>query len=320
MTKQLKKIKLSQIRLETSFRKSEKDLSLEMDISRQGLKVPLIVEEESENQFVLVDGYRRFYALEFIGLEDAYCDVVEHSSEEGRIVKRLGLELHTKKRTGYHLEEMIASLLESKKYDVSTIASLCNVTLATITKYVNGSDVNREWIRRRKQTGAGFHGLTVIHNLNVSDENKNYIVDKYIGREISKTIVDTIKKATKEKAFQDIPEEDVTECLEEIIVQQSRNYENVKEVVNEKSLQAGYSKSSHTFVHKLTLKLLTRVESIFRNKYYVQSLSKKQKSELTKKVRSLLMSLDPPLTWTEFPIEEKLYKKVEEEGNDNLEH
>ncbi|AVR00279.1 hypothetical protein OBCHQ24_15110 [Oceanobacillus iheyensis] len=311
MTKQLKKIKLSQIRLETSFRKSEKDLSLEMDISRQGLKVPLIVEEESENQFVLVDGYRRFYALEFIGLEDAYCDVVEHSSEEGRIVKRLGLELHTKKRTAYQLEKMINRLLENDNYNVRFIASLCNVTVATITKYVNGSDVNPEWIRRSEQTGAGRHGLTVIHNLNVSDENKNYIVDKYIGREIPKTIIDIIKKATKEKAFQDIPEEDVTECLEEIIVQQSRNYENVKEVVNEKSLQAGYSKSSHTFVHKLTLKLLTRAESIFRNKYYVQSLSKKQKSELTKKVRSLLMSLDPPLTWTEFPIEKKRYKKVD---------
>ncbi|MCG3418228.1 ParB/Srx family N-terminal domain-containing protein [Oceanobacillus jordanicus] len=320
MTKQLKKIKLSQIRLETSFRKSEKDLSLEMDISRQGLKVPLIVEEESENQFVLVDGYRRFYALEFIGLEDAYCDVVEHSSEEGRIVKRLGLELHTKKRTGYNLEEMIASLLESKKYDVSTIANLCNVTLATITKYVNGSEVNPEWLRRRKQTGAGFHALPVIHNLNVNDENKKYIADKYLGREIPKTTVDIIKKATEEKAFQDIPEEDVIECFEEIIVQKSRNYENVKDVVNEKALQAGYTKGSHTFVHNLILSLLTRVERIFKNNYYVQKLSKKQKSELTKKVRSLLMILDPPLTWAEFPIEEKIYKKPEKEDNGNLEH
>ncbi|MFA9560373.1 ParB/Srx family N-terminal domain-containing protein [Evansella sp. AB-rgal1] len=82
MSKQPKKIKLSQIRLETSYRKSEKDLSLELSISRQGLNVPLIVEEEGENQYVLVDGYRRFYALEFLGVEDA---------EEGHGVRLLVL-------------------------------------------------------------------------------------------------------------------------------------------------------------------------------------------------------------------------------------
>ncbi|WP_080843922.1 hypothetical protein [Cytobacillus gottheilii] len=50
MTKQPKKIKLSQIRVETSYRKDEKYLSLEYSINRHGLEVPLIVEEESKNR------------------------------------------------------------------------------------------------------------------------------------------------------------------------------------------------------------------------------------------------------------------------------
>ncbi|MCD8503243.1 MAG: ParB/RepB/Spo0J family partition protein [Bacillaceae bacterium] len=134
MSKQPKKIKLSQIRLETSYRKSEKDLSLELSISRQGLNVPLTVEEEGKNQYVLVDGYRRFYALDFLGKEYAECSVEKLSSEEERIVKRLGIELHTKKRTAYQLERMINRLLENEKYDTKLIASLCGVTEATIKK------------------------------------------------------------------------------------------------------------------------------------------------------------------------------------------
>lgn len=107
MSKQPEKVKLSQIRLETSYRKTEKDLSLELSINRHGLKVPLTVEKEGKNQYVLVDGYRRFYALEFLGLEDVECRVEKLSSEEERIVKRLGVELHTKKRTAYQLERII---------------------------------------------------------------------------------------------------------------------------------------------------------------------------------------------------------------------
>jgi ParB-like chromosome segregation protein Spo0J len=191
---------------------------LELDITRQGLKVPLTVEEESKNQYVLVDGYRRYYALEFIGVEEAYCNVEEPSSEEERIVKRLGIELHTKRRTAYQLERMINRLLESEEYDARLIASLCNVKEATITKYVRGFDVNPEWLRRGEQTGAGRHAFTEIHNLNVSDETKNYIADRYIDREIPKTTIEVIKKATKEKAFKDIPEENVKECIDEIMI------------------------------------------------------------------------------------------------------
>ncbi|MEC2159748.1 ParB/Srx family N-terminal domain-containing protein [Virgibacillus halodenitrificans] len=320
MIQQLKKIKLSRIRLETGYRHKEKDLSLELDISKQGLKVPLTVEEESENQYVLVDGYRRYYALEFIGLEDAYCCVEEQTSEEERIVKRLGIELHTKRRTAYQLEKMINRLLENETYDVRMIAILCNVKEATITKYIHGSDVIPEWLRRGEQTGAGRHAFTDIHNLNISDETKTYIADRYINREFPKTTIEVIKKATKEKAFKDIPEENVKECIDKIIIQQSRNYETVKEIISEDGLQAGYTKISHSYMHTLTLKLLTRVQKFLRNKHYVKHLSNKQKAELTAKVRDLLMILNPPITWSEFPVEDQLYEKRRDEDTNNLEH
>ncbi|WP_138420441.1 ParB/RepB/Spo0J family partition protein [Aquibacillus sediminis] len=320
MSKQQKKIKLSQIRLETSYRKSEKDLSLELSISRQGLKVPLTVEKESENQYVLVDGYRRFYALDFLGVEDVECSVDKLSSEEERIVKRLGIELHTKKRTAYQLERMINRLLENEKYDTKLIASLCGVTEATIKKYVRGSSVKQEWLRKGEKNNAGRHAYTDIQNLNISEVNKDYIADKYGDRKINKTAVGVIKKATSEKAFKDIPEEHVKECVNQIIEHQSKNYETVKEIVSENSLQAKYTKSSHTFMYNLTLVWIKNLERVFSIRNYMDYLSDRQKLKLTKSLKNLILMLNPPLKWSDFPQDKQGYEDLEDEGGENLEH
>ncbi|WP_299093871.1 ParB/RepB/Spo0J family partition protein [uncultured Metabacillus sp.] len=320
MSTQLKKIKLSQIRLETSFRNKEKDLSLEFSINRNGLKVPLIVEEENKNEYVLVKGYRRFYVLKFLGKTDAECIVEKLTSEEERIIKRLGIELHTKRRTAYQLERMINRLLENEKYNVKLIASLCNVTVGTITKYIRSSDINPEWLRRGEQTGAGRHAFTDIHKLNINEETKNYIADKYIARQINKTTVDIIKKAASEKSFKDIPEENLKQCIDQIIEQQNKVYENVKEIVSENSLQAGYTKSSHIFMHNLILSLLTRIEKIFNSSYYVKYLSNKQKDQLITSLRNLLLIINPPIKWSEIPTEDQLHKKPEDENGSSLEH
>lgn len=315
MNKQIKVIKLSQISLETNFRNKEKDLSLELSINRHGLQVPLIVEKESENNYVLVDGYRRFYALKFLGVVGAICSIKDSSSEEERIIKRLGIELHTKRKTSYQLERMINRLLENKKYDVKLIASLCDVTEGTIAKYIRGSEVNRKWLERGEKTGAGRHAFTDIHRLNLSEENKNFIADKYIDRKINKSSVDVIKKATNEKGFEDIPEERVKECIDLIIEQQSKNYESVGEIVSETNLQSRYNRSSHTTVHNLNLNLLIRIEKIFKNKNYVDYLSKKQKDKLAKSFQNLILILNPPLKWSEFPSEKRFNERSEEGGS-----
>jgi ParB-like chromosome segregation protein Spo0J len=310
MTKQIRKIKLSQIEPETEYRNKMKDLSLELDISRNGLKVPLIVEEKGENQYVLVDGYRRYFALDFLKIEAAECIVETYSSEEERIVKRLSKELHTKRRTAYQLERMIKRLLENEKYDIPLIASLCNVTEGTIRKYVRGADVDPEWLRIGEENNVGKHTLTEIHNLNINKEAKNYIFDKYKDKQIKKTTVHVIKKATKEKAFMDIPEEYVKKCMDDIIDHKNNEYEAVREIVYENSLQAGYTKESHTFIHRLVLSLLSRVKKIFHNKNYVDYLTTKQKKEIMKLINSLQQIIDQPIKWPKFPVEDKLKKKI----------
>ncbi|WP_432357040.1 ParB/RepB/Spo0J family partition protein [Sporosarcina sp. UB5] len=318
MTKQMKEVKLSQIELETSFRNKEKDLSLELDINRNGLKTPLVVEEKSADKYVLVDGYRRYYALDFLGKEVAECIIEPFTSEEERIIKRLGKELHTKRRTAYQLEKMINRLLENEAYDAKLIASLCNVSTETIAKYIRGSDVNPEWLRRGEKANVGRHAFTDIHNLDVNDDTKDHIVDRYIGKEINKSVVDVIKKSTKEKAFTNLPEEKTKECIDEIIEKKSQEYDAIREVVHKNSLEAKYNKYSHTFMHNVNLRSLTKIEKILGNNNYINFLSNEQRMELNNLARKILLRLNPPITWLNFPNDVQFYEKHAEKNVKNL--
>ncbi|MGP4073252.1 ParB/RepB/Spo0J family partition protein [Piscibacillus sp. B03] len=304
MSKQLKIVKLSQIKLETKYRQREKDLSLELDLSRNGLKEPLIVEAVNKNLYILVDGYRRYYALDFLEIEEACCIVEEQTSKEHRIIKRLGRELQTKKRTAYELERMIKDLLRHKDYNSMIISQLCGVSEETINKYLLGSDVNPEWLRRGATTGAGRHGFTVIHHLNVSDDIKGKIAERYINREFPKTTLDVINKITKEKGFNSLSEEYVEACINDIILHQASSYQGAKYIVDEYALKLRFSKSNHASIHDLVFKLLMRIEAFFNNKHYVNHLTNKQRARLIIQLHKLLSKIRPHINWADVHAEE----------------
>ncbi|MCC3359632.1 ParB/RepB/Spo0J family partition protein [Bacillus sp. REN16] len=314
MNKQLKMIRLSQIRLEISFRENEKDLGLKLSIQREGLKVPLIVEEESKNHYVLVEGYRRYFALEYLNIEYAECIVENPTSENERILKRLGLELQSKKKTSYQMERMIFSLLQNG-YDAKTIASYCSVTKATISKYIHGAGVNPDWIRRGEEANVGRHVFTAIHKLDIDIDIKEIIVDQYIKKTITKTTVEAIKKATNEKAFQDIPKEKIQDCIERIMMHQSLNNKVVKEIVNEISLQSVYKKENHLFMYKLSFQSLTKVQTILNLRHFTDYLTEYQKKQLLLAINKLLHTLNPPSKWTEFSEDGK-----PDEADNNFKH
>ncbi|WP_047983548.1 ParB/RepB/Spo0J family partition protein [Ornithinibacillus californiensis] len=317
MNYQLKKIKLSDIRLETDYRNTDKDLDFILDIKRNGLQYALLVEEEGNNQYVLVDGYRRYYALEYIGITSVNCFVEVKSTEEERIIKRLRKEFHTKRRTAYQLERMINRLLENEKYHPRLIASLCNVTENTITKYIKGSSVDPDWLRRGEMAGVGRHAFTDIHNLKVNEQIKHYLADKYINREITRNSIDAVKKTTKLAAFDNITDEKIKDCIDEIIFLHSKSVNKIENVVNKYSLKAIYNISSHTFMHYYTMELFDSIEEVLRTRNYFDYLSDYQKDELNEAVRKLQQILNPPINWAKFP-DEKVDNYFEEK--DNLDH
>lgn len=212
------------------------------------------------------------------------------------------------------MEKMINRLLENEAYEVKLIANPCNVSTGTIARYIRGSDVDPEWIKKAERANVGRHALTDIHNLNVNEEIKNHIVDRYTNKEITKSIVDIIKKLTKEIAFKSIPEEKVKEWMDDVINQQSQEDDALRGVVHKYSLEAKYTGYSHTFMHNLILKSLTWIGTVTGNNNYLRYLSIEQKRELKKSIRNIQLTLNPPIIWSKFPEEVQEQEKLEGGG------
>ncbi len=197
-----KNISLEYIKLEDEFRKNLEDFSLATSIKQNGLIEPLIVEEKNSNCFILVEGYRRFWALKHLNIPVVACKVEKLTSKDSRVLKRLRVELKSKRKTGYEVERMISFLLDDG-YTEDDIAKQCNIQKKTVKKYINGKDVNTQWKIRAEQSGAGIHGLTEIHHLtNIHPENKEYVADIYIKRRINANNVESIKKTYRFRRIQ----------------------------------------------------------------------------------------------------------------------
>lgn len=92
----VQKIKLKDILIEEPFRKQNFHLELAYDIKSNGLRNPIKVEKTDENKFVLVEGYRRYFALRYIDENHANCIIENKTSEVTRVIKRLSTEFQQK--------------------------------------------------------------------------------------------------------------------------------------------------------------------------------------------------------------------------------
>ena len=230
------------------------------------MKVPLIVEEVAIDHYILVDGYRRYYALEFLKEEEAKCIVVANSTEEDRIIKRLRMEFHSEKRSGFDLEKMIRKLMENGKFDLKKISDACNVTVQTIKKYVRVAGVDPKLIEEAKKAGVRIHALADLHESIIRKELKDNVFDRYLNNEFNSKIMRYIRKATNEKVFKDIPIDSTQRCIDEIIQAKPHNYETVKTIVHKNRLIGEYHNGSHTSIHNSTYNILMQLKKILQYK------------------------------------------------------
>ncbi len=274
----IQKIKLTDILIEEPFRKKTLNLELVYDIKSSRLKSPLKVEKTDESKFVLVEGYRRYFALQYINEIHADCIVEKRTSELTRVIKRLSAEFHQKKRSSYELQRMVEYLYANGLND-HEIAEQCSVTPATVDKYLEGLEVNREWLIGGEKTGAGKHGFTVIHKMKyLKGNNKEYIKDIYTDRQINGEDLKKLNKAIKTGPFQQSSTESQKEIIKTISHLKSSD-EEVKEIVYGQSLKEKYSLSAHQFVYRIIIKLLTRVHKYFDTNF-TNNLSTPQKNQL----------------------------------------
>ncbi|MCU5522387.1 ParB/RepB/Spo0J family partition protein [Bacillus cereus] len=279
-----KNISLEYIKLEDEFRKNLEDFSLATSIKQNGLIEPLIVEEKNSNCFILVEGYRRFWALKHLNIPVVACKVEKLTSKDSRVLKRLRVELKSKRKTGYEVERMISFLLDDG-YTEDDIAKQCNIQKKTVKKYINGKDVNTQWKIRAEQSGAGIHGLTEIHHLtNIHPENKEYVADIYIKRRINANNVESIKKLTALDEFNKSSKDSQRDCINDMIGDESLNNERLKDIVFTRSLKQQYTLSVHQYVFDKVLRLFDKIiDSCCHN--FVNYLTPVQKKDLQRKIK-----------------------------------
>ncbi|PGU01353.1 MULTISPECIES: ParB/RepB/Spo0J family partition protein [Bacillus cereus group] len=290
-----KNIPLEHIKLEDEFRKNLEDFNLATSIKQNGLIEPLIVEEKNSNCFILVEGYRRFWALKHLNVPLVTCKVEKLTSKDSRVLKRLRVELKSKKKTGYEVERMISFLLDDG-YTEEDIAKQCNIQKKTVKKYINGKAVNTQWKIRAEQSGAGIHGLTEIHHLtNIHPENKEYVADIYIKRKINANNVESIKKLTKLDEFNKYSKDLQRNCINDMIDDESLNNERLKDIVFTRLLKQQYTPSVHQYVFDKVLRLFDKlIDSCCHN--FVNHLTPVQKKDLQRKIKiiSNKIGLPPP--------------------------
>lgn len=290
-----KNIPLEHIKLEDEFRKNLEDFNLATSIKQNGLIEPLIVEEKNSNCFILVEGYRRFWALKHLNIPVVTCKVEKLTSKDSRVLKRLRVELKSRKKTGYEVERMISFLIDDG-YTEKDIAKQCNIQKKTVKKYINGKDVNTQWKIRAEQSGAGIHGLTEIHHLtNIHPENKEYVADIYIKRKINANNVESIKKLTKLDEFNKYSKDLQRNCINDMIDDESLNNERLKDIVFTRLLKQQYTPSVHQYVFDKVLRLFDKlIDSCCHN--FVNHLTPVQKKDLQRKIKiiSNKIGLPPP--------------------------
>ncbi|HGO9421513.1 ParB/RepB/Spo0J family partition protein [Bacillus cereus] len=293
-----KNISLEYIKLEDEFRKNLEDFSLATSIKQNGLIEPLIVEEKNSNCFILVEGYRRFWALKHLNIPVVACKVEKLTSKDSRVLKRLRVELKSKRKTGYEVERMISFLLDDG-YTEDDIAKQCNIQKKTVKKYINGKDVNTQWKIRAEQSGAGIHGLTDIHHLtNIHPENKEYVANLYIKRKINANNVESIKTLTKLDEFNKSSKDSQRDCINDMIGDESLNNERLKDIVFTRSLKQQYTLSVHQYIFDKVLRLFDKIiDGCCHN--FVNHLTPVQKKDLQRKIKIISNKIGfPPISPT----------------------
>ncbi|MDZ4478292.1 ParB/RepB/Spo0J family partition protein [Bacillus cereus] len=293
-----KNISLEYIKLEDEFRKNLEDFSLATSIKQNELIEPLIVEEKNSNCFILVEGYRRFWALKHLNIPVVACKVEKLTSKDSRVLKRLRVELKSKRKTGYEVERMISFLLDDG-YTEDDIAKQCNIQKKTVKKYINGKDVNTQWKIRAEQSGAGIHGLTEIHHLtNIHPENKEYAANLYIKRKINANNVESIKTLTKLDEFNKSSKDSQRDCINDMIGDESLNNERLKDIVFTRSLKQQYTLSVHQYIFDKVLRLFDKIiDGCCHN--FVNHLTPVQKKDLQRKIKIISNKIGfPPISPT----------------------
>lgn len=301
---QYKRIRLSDIKLEDSFRTISDDPTMALSASKRGLEEALVVEgPDDEQKFTLVHGYIRYQALISAEELEATCMVQPCTDTTQRILKRLRKESHTHKRTGYELERMIHALLAAGLSE-QEIAVKTDVRLATVRRYIKTKDIDNDLRSMAGKTGASREGLSKLwrsRHLIKSNTMEN-LLSRFVKKEgIKGSDVDSILKVAKVRQFDDLPESAQEQCVNHAVAETKFTSKKAKEIVYEQVIQKTYDHEAFTFLYDKVCERLAYVAEIKAGPFFYDNLTAKQRKHLNDLWRSSWIPVTPPLKWGDFP-------------------
>lgn len=274
---------LSHIKTEETFRSIEEDLGLSNSIDRNGLEEILIVEgPTAENDYILVHGYRRFFALKNMGRMFVKCEVRPITSPRTRLLKRLIPEFQQKRRPVFEKEKMIKELIYIHGFSDSEIIMVTGMSPSTLKSYKQLIDIPEELKERLNSVKVGTKGLRKIYYLvGVSEKTRKKLLERYFYKEISEKHVDAIKKVVQSSHFKLLRISLQEKCINDAIKKAKFTTEEAKEIVYLETIEQYLEdKNINDFCHehfvkhlqfldrKLTRMFLKKLDDAQRNEYF----------------------------------------------------
>ncbi|EZH67942.1 hypothetical protein DH09_08485 [Bacillaceae bacterium JMAK1] len=141
---------LDDISLELQVRSQANIETLVESIQLTGIVTPLIVEKANEHDYILVDGHRRYEALQLLGITSVQCLIFPLTSTGNRLLRQLLLGLNSKSLSKNTMIQLIVNWLdaaqEEKDAQLKTLYLTNKVKGKPSDKWIRNLDLHQDLI------------------------------------------------------------------------------------------------------------------------------------------------------------------------------
>lgn len=195
MKDQIQKVKMSQIVADPDQPRQEFDqkalADLVSSIKKQGIMVPLAVEEMPNGRYLIIDGERRWRASGTVGLKEVPVIVYPAMDDKDRIMTRFHIQEQHSNWTAFDKARAIAILQEANGLSTQDVADLLGLSSVTVSSYLSLLKLSKRSLSTANKSKIPFsylHQITKIMNrvpeLNLRRRLEEVLVNKCKNGEI----------------------------------------------------------------------------------------------------------------------------------------
>lgn len=195
MKKTIEIIKLSQIHADPDQPRQEFDVvelkRLEKSITQQGILSPLAIERIGDNEYLLVDGERRYRCAIALKLDNVPAIIYDEMDEKQRIMTRFHLQEQHAGWSAFDKARAIGALQTSMDLTVKEIADLLGMVKKTVEDYLLLLSLTKRTLDTATKAKIPFSFLREIaHTIKfVGDVEKRKRLEEDLFEKIQKGVI-----------------------------------------------------------------------------------------------------------------------------------